>query len=186
MTVDELLAREAIRDCIARVARGEDRRDAAMLRGCFHADATLDFGIFAADLDGYLDWVVPGSPRVLLTLHTLGQSLIRVEGARAVAETHIASYHRIDGDTGAIDMTIGGRYLDRLAVRDGAWRITHRQMVYDWLGPTTASADWANGLMGAPFLHDRATGRTLDDASVGLFSPAAGSGSAGLFSPAGG
>lgn len=172
MTIEELCAREAIRDCIARVARGEDRRDADLLRGCFHADASLDFGIFAGDLDAYLAWIVPGSPQVRLTLHTLGQSLILFDGPGANVETHIASYHRVGAGVSDIDMTIGGRYLDKFEMRDGDWRIARRQMLYDWAGSSAPSADWTQGLMGAPFLHDRATGRTHGDASAALFSPA--------------
>jgi len=42
-----LLDREMVRDCVARLARGEDRRDAEDIRGCFWPDATVDFGIFA-------------------------------------------------------------------------------------------------------------------------------------------
>jgi hypothetical protein len=42
-----LLDREAIRDCIARLARGEDRRDARLIAGSFWPDATIDLGMFS-------------------------------------------------------------------------------------------------------------------------------------------
>jgi hypothetical protein len=35
------LDREKIRDCITRLARGEDRRDAGVLRACFWSDSSV-------------------------------------------------------------------------------------------------------------------------------------------------
>jgi hypothetical protein len=71
-----LLDREQIRDCIARLARGEERRDARLIGGCFWPDATIDLGMFAGSFDEYLAWVVPGSPAIPVTQHVLGQSMI--------------------------------------------------------------------------------------------------------------
>src|SRR5436309_1924167 len=68
-----LLDREKIRDCIAKLARGEDRRDARLITGCFWPDATVDLGIFAGSFDEYLALVVPGSPTIPVTQHVLGQ-----------------------------------------------------------------------------------------------------------------
>jgi SnoaL-like domain len=42
-----LLDHEKIRDCIARLARGEDRRDARLIGGSFWPDASIDLGLFA-------------------------------------------------------------------------------------------------------------------------------------------
>lgn len=92
----DLSSREQIRDCIARVSRGEDRRDAQLLKSCFWPDATDDHGIFHGSLDEYLDWVVPGAEAVVLTQHVLGQHLIELRGAVALVETHVTAYHRID------------------------------------------------------------------------------------------
>jgi hypothetical protein len=45
-STEELLDREQIRDCIARLARGEDRRDAELIRASFWPDAAVDLGVF--------------------------------------------------------------------------------------------------------------------------------------------
>lgn len=164
--------REQIRDCLARVARGEDRRARAVLETCYWPEAKLDFGIFAGSLEEYLGWVVPGSPAVLLTLHTLGQSYIEVHGARAAVETHITSYHRIDMGAEHRDVVIFGRYLDQMEKRGDEWRINKRSMLYDWTKDFGTSVDWSNGLMGAPFLKEGATGTTQGDASEAFFSEA--------------
>ena len=43
--LDNLIDRERIRDCLARLSRGEDRRDAELIGGSYWPDATDDHGI---------------------------------------------------------------------------------------------------------------------------------------------
>lgn len=38
--LDILIDREKIRDCLARLSRGEDRRDAGLIKTCYWPDAT--------------------------------------------------------------------------------------------------------------------------------------------------
>jgi hypothetical protein len=166
---NQLIDREAIRDCVARVARGEDRRDAELLRGAYWPDATDDHGIFVGTFDEYLAWVVPGAAAVLTTLHTLGQSLIELRGEHALAETHVTAYHRIDMGTEHRDLVIGGRYVDRMHKRNGEWRIATRTMLYDWQRDFGRSVDWSGGLLGMPFLTKHAVGSARGDHSEELF-----------------
>jgi len=167
--LNAFLDREKIRDCIARVARGEDRRDADAIKASYWPDASCDFGIFKGTFAEYLDWVVPGSPAVLVTLHTLGQSVIELKGDIALAETHVASYHRINMGAEERDITLGGRYLDRFQKRNGEWRVAQRTMLYDWQQDYGRSADWSQGLMGSPFSAGHFTGRAHGDFSETFF-----------------
>lgn len=176
-----VIDREKIRDCIARLARGEDRRCEAELVACFWPDAQLDFGIFAGTLKEYLHWVLPGSPAVVLTQHILGQSLVELSSDnptnassdKSRVETHVISYHRIDsGQDGADrfrDIVIGGRYLDALEKRGNEWRIYQRTMLYDWHQDWGAAADWSQGLMGQSFSGSHFIGKTTDDYSKTFF-----------------
>lgn len=172
-SVEELIScidREKIRDCLARLARGEDRRDAQLIRGCYWPDATDDHGIFKGTFEEYLAWVVPGSSVIPVTLHTLGQSLIDLKETRALVETHLTSYHRIDlGTAPARDLVIGGRYLDRMEKRGSEWRIAHRIMMYDWLRDFGESVDWSKGVLGTPFLSDHVVGAAHGDFSETFF-----------------
>ena len=164
--VQSLLDREKIRDCIARVARAEDRRDQALLRGCFARNASVDFGIFRGSLEEYLDWVVPGAPAVLLTQHILAQTLIELSGNTYLTETHVTSYHRVDMGHEQRDLIIGGRYLDAWARQGSDWLIEKRTMLYDWCQQLGPSADWSHGLLGTPFSAPHFVGRTQADFSV--------------------
>lgn len=167
--VAAMLSREAIRNCIVRLARGEDRRNAALISSAYWDEATIDFGTFAGDFATYLGFVVPGDPALPCTLHFLGQTHIELDGETAKAETLVSSYHRIDTGAGHTDSTIGGRYLDTLTRRDGEWRIAKRIMLTDYITNSGASADWSQGVMGAPFTAEHYSGRAHGDYSEKFF-----------------
>jgi hypothetical protein len=160
-----LLEREKIRDCIACLARGEDRRDAELIKACYWPDSTTDYGVFVGSFDQYLAWVVPGSPAIPVTQHVLGQTVIKLKGETASCETHVNSYHRIIMGAEERDTVIGGRYLDRLEKRGGEWRIAQRTMLYDWYQDFGVSVDWSQGVMGMPFSANHYTGRAVGDFS---------------------
>lgn len=173
-----LLDREKIRDCIYRLARGEDRRDPAIISGAYWPDSRSDYGVWEGDFAAYLDWVIPGADAIKLTQHVLGQSLIELDGDTARVETHVSSYHRVDMGQGDQDTIIGGRYLDRLEKRGGEWRIAHRTMLYDWYQDFGASIDWSKGAMGMPFSADHFPGRIRGDFSERFFGAPARGGAA--------
>jgi SnoaL-like domain len=126
-------------------------------------------GIFLGSSKEYLAWVVPGAPAVLVTLHTLGQSLIDLRGNSAMVETHVTAYHRINMGAEERDIVIGGRYLDRMEKRNQEWRIAMRTMLYDWVQDTGRSVDWSQGLLGMPFLTTHSVGSATGDYSAKLF-----------------
>jgi hypothetical protein len=164
-----LLEREQIRDCIARLARGEDRRNAQLISACYWPDSTSDYGVFSGTFDEYLAWVVPGSPAIPVTQHVLGQSVIELQGEAARAETQVISYHRVKTGTEERDTIIGGRYLDRMEKRGGEWRIAQRTMLYDWFQDFGVSIDWSKGVMGLPFSAGHYSGRSVGDYSETFF-----------------
>jgi hypothetical protein len=168
-TLEDLIDREAIRDVIIRVARGEDRRHEGLLRSAYWPEATIDFGVMAGSFDDYLGWCVPGSPMIPVTQHMLGQTMIALNGDSAKAETYVQSYHRVVTEGGERDTAMGGRYLDMLEKRDGDWKIALRIMLYDWDRDLGEAADWSKGLMGMPFVGDHYTGRGAGDFSEGFF-----------------
>ncbi len=164
------LAREQMRDCISRLARGEDRRNAALITGCYWPDSVTDYGVFRGSFDEYLAWVVPGSPQIPVTQHILGQSFIQLDTETvARVETQVTSYHRVDMGAEERDTVIGGRYLDRMENRNGEWRIAERTMLYDWFRDFGVSVDWSQGVMGQPFSADHFTGRAVGDYSEIFF-----------------
>ena len=163
------LDREKIRDCLARLARGEDRRNAEQISACCWPDSTTDYGVFVGNFAEYLAWVVPGSPAIPVTQHILGQSVIELDGDTARVETQVFSYHRVNMGEEQRDTAIGGRYLDRFEQRGGEWRIAARMMLYDWYQDFGLAIDWSKGVMGLPFSAEHFAGRAHGDYSESFF-----------------
>ncbi len=177
--LQQMIDREAIRACLARLARGEDRRSAELIRQCWWPDARFDYGVHSGDVAAYLAWVVPGAREIRDTQHMLGQTHMELSGETATAETHVFSHHRIDTAEGARDTCVGGRYLDRFEMRaDSAgtreWRIAERSMMYDWSQDWGRAADWSQGIMGYPFSGAHFAGTAISDFSEHWFSTVTG------------
>ncbi len=127
-------------ELVTRVARAIDRCDADLLRTLFHPDGTDDHGIFKGTAAEFVDWVIPLLGTMERTQHVIGQVLIEVDGDRAVGESYFVAHHAMAGPDGDVHMIVAGRYLDRFERRDGTWKISHRQAVYDW-GSSTPLTD---------------------------------------------
>jgi len=84
-----IVDREKIRDRLVRLSRGVDRRDAELIRACYWPEASDDEGVASARSMNSSTGSLPGDPAIALTLHTLGQSLIELDGDTALAETHV-------------------------------------------------------------------------------------------------
>jgi len=61
----------------------------------------------------------------------LGDSNIELDGEVARCETYVTVVVRIPQETGALDWTHAGRYVDRFERRNAEWRIAYRTVVYD-------------------------------------------------------
>jgi len=164
-----LLDRDAIRRCLVRMARGEDRRDGEMIKAACWPDSITDYGVFKGDFDAYYAWVIPGAEAIANTQHVLGQSHIELDGKRARVETHVVSYHRVNMGSEERDTCIGGRYLDVMEKRGREWRIAERTMLYDWYQDWGTSIDWSQGVMGLPLSEEWFSGRANGDYSVRFF-----------------
>jgi hypothetical protein len=168
LELTQLLDREKIQDCLARLARGEDRRNTELITGAYWPRAIVDLGIFTGSFDEYLAWVVPGSLEIPVTQHVLGQSLISLHTDAAMVETQVLAYHRVAAPDGHRNTVIGGRYVDCFEKLTGEWRISQRTMLYDWCQELGDAADWSAGLMGMPFQAGRYTGSAHGDPSEDL------------------
>ncbi len=150
--MEEMLAREEIKDVIMRLARGTDRRDRELMRSCYHPDAADDHGAFRGSGDEFADWVVE-TLQPMKTQHFLGQIRIEVDGNVAYAESYCEAHHVFEaGDemvppqgvkSGPVDWIMWLRYLDRFERRDnGPWLIADRLCAWDFEYMIPASHKW--------------------------------------------
>ena len=141
--LDRLVARAEIEDCLKRYARGVDRRDWDLVRGCFHADARDHHGDFHGSPAEFIDWVRDRHASVPFSMHYLLNCLIEFGSAtEAAVETYFWALQRRDAPDGAggTDIEVFGRYIDRFELRDGHWRIADRKVAYDSTRQTPSTA----------------------------------------------
>lgn len=141
--------RQAILDCVLRVARGLDRHDRDIVRGAFHADAVINISDFTGSLPGFLEWSRAGHEKLYGGhTHNITNHNCDVDGDTAHAESYVLMVlrHR-DGRTVTV---AGGRYIDRLERRGGEWRIALRRLAPDWRFTADGSV-WNPDRPGIPF-----------------------------------
>ena len=151
--LEEMVARQEIGHAIARLQRGLDRSDAALLSSAFHADAAVDYGFFVGNAADFCAIMTGASDRATheVTMHRPTNTWIKVDGAKAISESCIFAYSPGADENGAVQSIIGGRYLDRHERRDGAWKLNQRTYVMDWninlAGTGSTAPDFGAGLI---------------------------------------
>lgn len=145
---DEMIDREAIRDCLYRYSRGVDRCDEQMLRSAYWEDAFDDHCLFLGNREELIAWVMPLLRSMEASQHTIGNILIRIHGDHADVESYYQGYHRMNDGTKSFDSIQAGRYVDRFERRDDEWRIAKRKVVVDWFREYTDAGDWERGPAG--------------------------------------
>ncbi len=137
--LDALLAREEIRDVVLSLARGTDRLDAELIRGCYHPDAVDDHNSFRGGPDAFAKWVLEALSYFESTMHFVGPPRIELRGDAAAVETYCIAHHLTKPDERGEqrDIVLGLRYVDRFERRaepggPSAWRIARRVCAFDW------------------------------------------------------
>lgn len=136
--IDELLDRQDILDALTRFSRGMDRFDREAFLSAFHADATMAAGPFVGSPEACYVWAsAMHEAGQVATHHNLLNVTYDIQGEAAHTETYYLFVARNRDETNWI---AGGRYIDRLEKRDGAWKIALRTNVIEWSGivPTMA------------------------------------------------
>lgn len=132
-SLDELLAREAIRQQLANYGRGIDRRDRELVRSVWHEDGTLDYSLPGVTTpDQLIDTLWAADEMKDIWVHPLIAISIEVEGDRAVSEAYVAARsYRSSSKTRVHESLVHSRYIDGWSQRDGRWAIDHRVVIMD-------------------------------------------------------
>ena len=142
--LQQLVDREAIRDCLLRGALGNDLQDAVLWKSAYWPDAYEDHAWYRGNAHAFVDETVPMLVDMMdEAWHQVGNMMIQVEGDHARAQTYYFSYCRLkQPNEGRRDLFAGGRYVDKLEKRNGEWRIIERFTKSDWVRNFDDSIDW--------------------------------------------
>jgi SnoaL-like domain len=156
LSLEALIDRELIRDCLMRYCRGADRCDLDLIHSAYWPDATdlhATPGRAAMNAHEMFAKLIPRMRKMDQTMHTLGNIFIRAEDRMAYVESYFHAYHRVVNEAGTRhDIITAGRYIDRMERRRSEWRILHRVVVIDWFREFADSCDWEKGTFGGPCL----------------------------------
>ena len=130
--IQEMTDRLAIRDVMARYARGLDRRDFDLVASCFTSDAYADYGTSSGQGVDKIVEITRAVLRFHHTTHFMGNQLVDLQGDTVNVETYAIDYLRFTKDGRDYDMWGGLRYEDTFVRQNGEWRIKHRVMHTDW------------------------------------------------------
>ena len=131
-SLQALLDREAIRDCLYRYCRGIDRCDEAALRSAYWEDATDCHGAWNGSAEGFIAQALDKLRRGGRRVHQITNVLIELHGDTAAVESSFFALQ----STAALPQQqtfLCGRYVDRFERREGQWRVVARTVVYDWI-----------------------------------------------------
>jgi ketosteroid isomerase-like protein len=132
--LQQLLDKEAIRELVLLYSRGVDRKDVALLRDLYTADATDTHGdSFDGPADGYCDFLEKSMPYMRYSGHHVCNHLISVDGDSGDGEVYALAWHQIpDRNGGWIEDFMCVRYIDNYRREsDGKWRFSQRVVTYD-------------------------------------------------------
>ena len=125
-SVEELAAREAIREVANRYAQGVDHLDAELMRSAYWPDAIDDHGVVVGNAWEFVDRVMASHTRWAWTMHSTTNHSIELadDGVTATGELYNVTYLQ-PPDRATLSIWYG-RYLDRYEQRDAEWRLIHR------------------------------------------------------------
>lgn len=142
--LQEMLDHYEITKTLSEYCHGCDRCDEARMGSVYLEDSWDDHGAIQARGPEFARVMTAQIlARTNSLSHLLGQSLIRVNGDEAGAETYfLAVSHSTREDGVEMCNQLGGRYVDKLQRENGRWRIKHRCVVRDWSISMPVEHDW--------------------------------------------
>lgn len=131
--LQEMWDHHEIRQLLATYCHGCDRADTAEMASVYCDDSWDDHGPNKCDGKRFAQVILEEARRTTRVVsHQLGQSLIRVNGEGAAAETYFIATLIVDAAGGERMTQLGGRYVDTLLREGGVWKIKERLCLRDW------------------------------------------------------
>jgi hypothetical protein len=128
-----MLARDELAQLVTAYCRAVDRADYDTLRSLYHPEATDSHGSFSTGgVEQFIAQLMAAEPYVLVSQHNVTTTNFWVEGDTARGEIYCLVFHTFAGPEHAIDVMIGGRYLDTYSRHDARWKFRRRTIVADW------------------------------------------------------
>jgi hypothetical protein len=139
----EAADRLAIRELIDAYAHDADRKLAAAQAALFTDDGVIEVYMAEPGKDSKPVQILHGRKEIesgigealkqyAMTMHSNGQSTIKINGDQAVNESYTLAHHFWTEDGKRILLVMGIRYYDTIVRKDGRWLFAERKLIIDW------------------------------------------------------
>ena len=132
---DEMTDKLLIREMVERWAVWRDAGDWDRFATVWHPDGVMMATWFQGPFREFIRVTREGWDKGVSILHFLGGSAIDVAGDRAIAQTKMTISQRgmVEGSDGPVlsDVLCTGRFYDFVVRHEGAWKLLHRQPIYE-------------------------------------------------------
>lgn len=151
--LEQLVAKEAIRDQIYTYCRSLDRIDNELGYSVFAEDSKVDYGpTYKGTGRGFIDMMLDQHRQMISTSHMMTNIIIKFNeaGDKAVSETYMHAINKYKNKAGQASFTVQARCrdIDNWELRDGKWLIVKRIVAGDntfMHTPTRYFEDYNNG-----------------------------------------
>jgi hypothetical protein len=165
MTTTDSEAFYSIQQVLFRYCRGVDRGDPALIASVYHPYATDNHGAWQGRGHDFAEYIVGMFDEATsIGQHHITNILMERDGHTAHVESYFIAFNPHSPSESDEIQLIGGRYLDVFECRDGAWKISRRDVVLDMTRDRIAGEPWPNASLFA------AGGRRTQDPSSDFFS----------------
>lgn len=134
--VDQLWAREQIRERLFTYCKAVDQKDWRLLRKCFGDSHEHEHGSYKGDANGFVEFAKSKLGGLEYSQHSLSNILISFseDGLSAKAECNFSAVHRTKSAPGMppCDWFVEGQYHDELVCEAETWLIIKRLGLNAW------------------------------------------------------
>lgn len=129
-TIKQITDRQAIQDALVTYCRGIDRCDLELALSIVHLDDPQFADALRLETTASVE---RHRDHYLSSIHYVTNVVIRLDGDTASSESYLHGTLKYQRDGQLYHQKGGGRWLDRWAFRNGAWRISQpRKFMLEW------------------------------------------------------
>ena len=127
----DIADRLAIRELVDNWAVWRDAGDWPRFRSVWHDDGRMMATWFQGSADEFIAVSRAGFEKGISILHFLGGNSADVVGSRAISQTKMTISQRAQVHDVLCDVVCTGRFHDFIVKHQGAWKVLHRQPIYE-------------------------------------------------------
>jgi ketosteroid isomerase-like protein len=131
--LQEMLDEHQLRKLVHGYCRAVDRGDLDVVKSLYHPDAEDSHSaVSPASVDDFVGQLAAARRYLRSMQHHITTANFAISGHTAEGEIYTIATHTVIVGDRDVDITVGGRYLDKYDKRGDSWKFVERAIVTDW------------------------------------------------------